>query len=172
MTQPKRKKKTTKKTSTARKKTSAKKKSRSKKVSPIPEGYGAITASLRQKNPQGLIKFCQEAFGAKLKSSLEDGKGQIMHAQLKLGDSLLHVGAAPEDQSLISNLMLYVKNVDKVLEQALAAGGTVVMPIQDQFWGDRFVLIQDPFGNFWEIASRIEIVSMKELKKRTKQFMP
>lgn len=153
------------------KKTSKKKKATVKqKVNPIPEGYTTITASLRQAQATATIEFCKAAFGAKVKAHLEMPNGDVLHAQLKIGDALLHVGSAMPGEAVKSNLMLYVKNVDKVLAAALAAGAKIVMPLENAFWGDRFVAIEDPQGNIWEIASRLEILTIAQLKKRTKAF--
>jgi PhnB protein len=158
-------KKTTKK-KTVRKATKAR-----AKVSPIPEGYGTVTASLILNGANATIDFCKAAFGAKVKGSLEGPNGLIMHAVLKIGHSLVHIGEAMQTFTSRSSLLLYVKNADQVMEAAVAAGAEIVMPLDNTFWGDRYGVVKDPQGNQWEIATHIENVSNAELKKRSKAIM-
>jgi uncharacterized glyoxalase superfamily protein PhnB len=156
---------------TAKKKTVRKASKSRTKVSPIPEGYGTVTASLILNGASASIDFCKAAFGAKVKSSIAGPNGLIMHAVLKIGSSLVHVGEAMQAFTSRSSLMLYVKNADQVMEAAVAAGAEVVMPLENTFWGDRYGVVKDPQGNQWEIATHIENVSGKELKKRSQAIM-
>ncbi len=156
------------------KKTKAKKKSTRRpskaraKVSPIPEGYHTVTPSLIVNGAAATIEFCKAAFGAKVKGVIDGPNGLVAHAQIKIGDSFLHVGEAMSTFTSKSSLMLYVKDADKFMEQALLAGAEVVMPLENTFWGDRYGVVKDPQGNQWEIATRKEDVSSAEMRKRTK----
>jgi PhnB protein len=156
---------------TAKKKTARKATKPRAKVSPIPEGYGTVTASLILNGAGATIEFCKAAFGAKVRSSLEGPNGLIMHAVLKIGNSMVHVGEAMQTFTSRSSLMIYVKNSDQVIEAAVAAGAEIVMPLENTFWGDRYGVVKDPQGNQWEIATHIENVSTAELKKRSKAIM-
>lgn len=154
-----------------KKKTVRKASKRRAKVSPIPEGYGTVTASLIVNGAAATIDFCKAAFGAKVRSSLAGPNGLIMHAVLKIGDTLIHVGEAMQTFTSRSSLMLYVKNADKTMEAAVAAGAEIVMPLENTFWGDRYGVVKDPQGNQWEIATHIENVSSAELRKRSQAIM-
>jgi uncharacterized glyoxalase superfamily protein PhnB len=156
---------------TGKKKTVRKASKSRAKVSPIPEGYGTVTASLILNGAAATIDFCKAAFGAKVRSALEGPNGLIMHAVVKIGDTLIHVGEAMQTFTSRSSLMLYVKNADKTMEAAVAAGAEIVMPLENTFWGDRYGVVKDPQGNQWEIATHIENVSNAELKKRSKAIM-
>lgn len=156
---------------TAKKKTVRKATKTRAKVSPIPEGYSTVTASLILNGANATIDFCKAAFGAKVKSSLEGPNGLIMHAVLKIGNSVVHIGEAMQTFTSRSSLMLYVKNADQVMDAAVAAGAEIVMPLENTFWGDRYGVVKDPQGNQWEIATHIENVSTSELKKRSKAIM-
>jgi PhnB protein len=68
-------------------------------------------------------------------------------------------------------LHLYVRDVDSLFNRAVEAGGTVLMPVADQFWGDRYGILLDPFGHRWSIASRIEDLSPKTLQDRAKAWV-
>jgi PhnB protein len=67
--------------------------------------------------------------------------------------------------------MLYVENVDELVQQAVDAGATITMPVEDQFWGDRFGRVEDPFGHSWQIATHVEDVPPEEMAKRSEQAM-
>ncbi|WP_218110204.1 VOC family protein [Oligoflexus tunisiensis] len=172
MTSRKKKAKAKAKKSTKAKRKTTRKATRSRlKVSPIPEGYRTITPSLILNGAAPTIEFCKAAFGAKVKGIIEGPNGIIVHAVVKIGDSLVHFGEAMQTFTTKSSIMLYVKNVDKVMEQAVAAGAEIVMPLENMFWGDRYGIVKDPQGNQWEIATHIENVSNAELKKRSKAMM-
>jgi len=147
-------------------------------VTPIPEGYHSITAGLVCRGADRAIEFYKAAFGAQeiMRSPSPDGK--IMHAELKIGDSILFVNdeypgmcAAPSATSTPSNsLFLYVPDVDSVFNRAIAAGSRVEMPVQDMFWGDRYGKLTDPFGHSWGIATHVEDVAPEEIERRSAAF--
>jgi PhnB protein len=144
-------------------------KKKKKKVSPIPKGYGTVTAALCQNDARATIAFCKKAFGAKLRGGMMLGPDKkVMHSEVMIGDSVIMVSDAVMDEPRVSSLFLYVDNVDKTIAKAVKAGAKVMMPAADQFWGDRFGRIADPLGNFWSIATHIEDVPDAEMKKRSK----
>jgi len=139
---------------------------KNKKVKPIPKGYGSVTPSLNVNDAKGLIKFCEKAFDAKTRTMMPGPQGKIMHAELLIGDSLVMLSDAVQEPARPANLFLYVEKVDKTFAKALKAGAKVLTPIEDTFWGDRWGRVEDPLGNRWSIATRVEEVSPKKLKKR------
>ena len=141
-----------------------------KKVRPIPKGYHTLTPSLTQLNAAQTIDFCKKAFGAKVRMSMNLPTGAIMHAEIEIGDSVLMLTDAVHNPAQPAGLFLYVENVDKTFAKAVKAGAEVVMPVQDMFWGDRFGTVRDPQGNTWGIATHVEDVPPKEMKKRAAAF--
>lgn len=150
------------------------------KVRPIPKGYHSVTPGLSVRNAAQAIDFYKKAFGAKEKTRMAgpDGKS-VMHAELKIGDSKFMLGeempqmGQPSPQTLNGttvNLYIYVKNVDKVFDRAVKAGASVVMPVSDAFWGDRYGQLKDPFGHAWGIATRKKNLSEKEMKKAAEKW--
>ena len=114
------------------------------------------------------IAFCRKVFGAKLGTKMPGPGGKLMHAELTIGDSMVMLSDAVMEPARVSSIFVYVPKVDKTMAKAVAAGATVKMPVQDQFWGDRFGSFVDPQGNIWSIATHVENVSPVEMKKRTK----
>jgi uncharacterized glyoxalase superfamily protein PhnB len=149
------------------------------KVSPIPKGYHTITPGLAVRNAAQAIDFYKKAFGAKEKMRMPGPDGKIMHAELQIGDSPIMLGEENPQMNNLSpqslngtpvNLYVYVKDVDKVFDQAVKAGATVTMPVMDAFWGDRNGQVKDPFGHTWGIATRKRNLSEKEMKKAAEEW--
>jgi PhnB protein len=142
------------------------------KVKPIPQGFHTITPYLVVDGAEKIIRFMKEAFGAELvlePTTRPDGK--IMHAQVKIGDSILMISDPSERAQATSDMIyLYVANVDAVYQKALKAGATSLMEPMDQFYGDRSGGVKDPAGNRWFIGTHVEDVSPAELKKRAAEF--
>jgi PhnB protein len=146
-----------------------KKKAGKKKVNPIPKGYGTVTPALNQNDASATVAFCKKAFGAKLRMKMPAPGGKLMHAELEIGDSVVMLSDAMSEPARVSSLFLYVPDVDKTVSKAIKAGATVMMPVADQFWGDRMGRVVDPQGNLWTIATHVEDVPEAEMKKRQKQ---
>jgi len=149
-------------------------------VKRVPDGYHTVTPHLIVKGAQEALEFYKKAFGAQEIARMPgpDGKS-IMHAELKIGDSILMLcDECPEmgAQSPTSlggtplSLYLYFEDVDAAFDRAVKAGATVKMPLSDAFWGDRYGQVSDPFGHSWSMASHIEDLSMEEIKKRGEAF--
>ena len=144
-------------------------------MSRIPEDFHTITPHLVVRRVADAIAFYTRAFAAnELHRNVAPGGEAIMHSELLLGDSRFFVvdefpGTAFAPPSLGGSsvtLHLYVEDVDAVFARALGAGATVLMAVQDCFWGDRYGMLSDPFGHRWSIASRIEDLSPKQLQDR------
>ena len=135
-------------------------------MKPVPKGYGSVTPSLNVNDAKSLIEFCEKAFGAETRSVMPGPEGKVMHAEIVIGDSLVMLSDAVMEPARPANLFLYVPKVDKTFAKAVKAGAKVLAPVEDAFWGDRWGRIEDPLGNRWSIATRVEDVSKKKLKKR------
>ncbi len=151
---------------------------RKKKVSPIPAGYHTVTAYLACGDAARAIEFYKKAFGAKEVMRMPGPDGRIGHAELSIGDSRVMLTDEYGEMEFLSPLTrggttvhmhLYVRGVDKLVERALAAGAKLLHPVQDKFYGDRMGTVGDPFGHVWHIATHVEDVSMKELRKRAEK---
>jgi len=164
----------------AKKKSSQKKKaSSSKKVSPVPKGHHAVTPGIAVRDAAQAIEFYKKAFGAKEKSRMPGPDGKLMHADIMIGDSHIMMGEEnlqmgnPSPLSLNGSpisLYVYVKNADKVFDQAVKEGASVVMPVMDQFWGDRAGMVTDPYGHKWWLATHKQDLSPKAMKKAAEEF--
>ena len=145
------------------------------KIKPIPKGFHAVTPYLCVKGAAGAIAFYKKAFGAKEVMRMPGPGGTIGHAELQIGDSRIMLADEFPEMNFRSprsvggtpvNMHLYVPDVDRVTKKAVAAGAKPLRPVANQFYGDRGGSVEDPFGHVWHIATHIEEVSMKELKKR------
>jgi PhnB protein len=149
-------------------------------VQHVPEGYHTVTPYLSVPDGVAAIEFYKRAFGAKERNRMETPDGKIGHAELEIGDSLVML-SEPFPGSLTSppkelggtsaGVFLYVEDVDELVRQAVDAGATVSMEVQDQFWGDRFGSVTDPFGHLWSIATHVEDVPPEEMDERAKAAM-
>jgi PhnB protein len=141
-------------------------------VKPIPDGYHSVTPYLMVQGVAALIDFLKQAFGGDEIFRMPRPDGAIMHAEVKIGDSMIMMGEAMgEHQPMPGSIYLYVNDADAVYQRALQAGATTMMEPGDQFWGDRQAGIKDPVGNFWWIATHKEDVSPEELAKRAEAYM-
>jgi PhnB protein len=142
--------------------TATKPDTRKRATSHVPPEMHSVTPHLVCAGAGAAVDFYVKAFGAHEVARLPGPDGKIMHAEIKIGDS--HVMLADEFPQCGSmspktlkgtpvTIHLYVKDADAVIQQAVAAGATVVMPAQDMFWGDRYGIVQDPFGHQWSVAT-------------------
>ena len=144
-------------------------------VPAIPPGYHSVTPYLAQRDCAAALAFYERAFGAQRVMCLDMPGGKIAHAEIRIGDSILMMSDENPDwgsKSAVTlggspvQLMVYVPDVDAAFARALAAGGTQVRPVQDQFYGDRSGTLADPFGYQWTLATHVEDVSEDEAKRR------
>ena len=150
------------------------------KVSAIPPGYSTVTPYLVVSNCANAIDFYKQAFGATEVVRMEGPPGKIAHAEIKIGNSMIMLGdempgwGNPSPTSLGGSpvsIFLYVEDVDSVHNQAVQAGAKSTMAPADQFWGDRFAKLTDPFGHLWGVATHIEDVAPEEMKRRSQEAM-
>jgi len=140
-------------------------------VKPIPEGYHTVTPFLNLKGCAEAIAFYQKAFGAEEKLRMPGPGGAIMHAEVQIGDSRIMLSEAMQMEPTRSSIFLYVSDCDALWNRAVAAGAKVVMPLADQFWGDRFGTLADHHGNTWSLATHKEDVPPAEMQKRAAAAM-
>jgi PhnB protein len=166
-------------TKTKRKTSSSRK---SKAVSGIPKGFHTITPYLTVNNGSVAIEFYKRAFGAKemLRHSTPDGK--ILNAQLRIGDSIIMLSdefPGSDTRSPVSlgastvTLHVYTKDVNKLWDQATAAGAKIVMPLNNQFWGERYGQLSDPFGHRWSLSQQVKMSEeeMQALEKASMEML-
>ena len=149
-------------------------------VKPIPEGYHSVTPALAIDGAADAIEFYKRAFGAQERYRMPMPDGKIAHAELQVGDSVVMVSDSFDWSGVKSprelggttvGIFVYVEDVDAIFQQAVDAGATVTMPLEDMFWGDRFGSVTDPYGHSWSFAMHVEDVPPEELEERAKQAM-
>jgi PhnB protein len=147
---------------------------------PIPEGYHTLSSYLAVDDAARAIEYYTKAFGAKERVRMGAPDGKIGHAELEIGDSLLMLfdpfpqssTRPPKELGGTSvSVFMYVEDVDAVVKRAVEAGATVTMEVADQFWGDRFGTITDPFGHVWSIATHVEDLTPEEIEERGRAAM-
>jgi PhnB protein len=144
-------------------------------VKPIPDGYHAVTPLLVVSDAARAIQFYKTAFGAKERMRMAGPGGKIAHAEMTIGDSVImladefpewgDMGPKADGNSPV-RIALYVEDVDEVAKRAVAAGAKLLIPVADQFYGDRSGRLADPFEHLWIIATHKEDVSPGEMQKR------
>jgi PhnB protein len=150
-------------------------------VQAVPEGVGNVVPYLCVRGAKKAIEFYQDAFGAQVISMMPMGDDLIGHADLKIGASRVYLadempgwGAVKSPSTLkgaTANIHLWVEDCDAVFARAVAAGASVVRPLADQFWGDRYGMVSDPFGQIWAITSHKEDLTPDEMMRRGKEAM-
>ncbi len=138
------------------------------KAKAVPEGYHTATPYLILKDAASAIEFYKEVFGATELSRMEMPDGRIGHAEIEIGDSRIMIAdeypemGIPSPQSLGGSAViihLYVEDVDALVERMTNAGSKLLIPVADQFYGDRAGKLADPFGHVWIIATHKKDVS-------------
>jgi PhnB protein len=147
-------------------------------VSAIPQGYHSITPAITCKDAARAIDFYKQVFGATEIMRMPGPGGVIMHAELRIGDSVIFVNdeipgmaKGPDGTSLNPvYIFLYTEDVDSVCNRAVAGGSKVTMPIANMFWGDRYGKFNDPFGHSWGVATHVEDVAPEEMQRRSAEW--
>jgi len=146
----------------------------------IPNGFRTITPHLVCRNAKKAIEFYQQAFGAENVRTHLTPDGSVMHAELKIGDSLVMLGEEYPAWNVLSPqtigntsvfIHIYTDDVDSLYQRAVSAGCTATMPVMDQFWGDRYGQVMDPYGHRWSIATHVEDVPEEEMEERGRVAM-
>jgi PhnB protein len=149
-------------------------------VKPIPDGYHSVTPYLAVADAAAAISYYEKAFGATLRGRMDGPGGTIAHAEIEIGGSIVmlsdpfpQASTSPPTQlgGTSASVFLYVEDVDAVVQRAVDAGATIEMDVEDQFWGDRFGVIRDPYGHVWSIATHVEDVAPEEMEERAKAAM-
>lgn len=149
-------------------------------VRPIPEGYSSVTPHLNVKGAAEALDYYKMAFDAKELMRFPGPDGKLMHAEIQIGNA--RVMLADESPQMGNKspatlggsgttMVLYVTNVDDTFQRAVTAGGKVMQPVKDQFYGDRTGTVTDPFGHTWTIATHVEDVAPDEMQRRMKEAM-
>jgi PhnB protein len=146
----------------------------STKIQAVPQGFHTLTPHLVVRDAEKAIEFYKKAFGAELLgdvAKMPDGK--VMHAMLRIGDSFLMLNDEMPEHGALSPLSggsssvtihIYTDKVDTAFDRATSAGAKVKMPLMDQFWGDRYGVVTDPFGHQWSLATHVKDLSPEEMK--------
>jgi len=143
-------------------------------VQAIPTGYHTITPYMTVRDAARAIEFYKQAFGAVEKGAMKGPDGKIMHAELRIGDSVVMLADEQPQFGALSpqstggagmGLHIYVEDVDSAFDRAVKAGAKVEMPVGDMFWGDRYGKLADPFGHKWSIATHKADLSSEEMER-------
>jgi uncharacterized glyoxalase superfamily protein PhnB len=147
---------------------------------PVPDGFHTLTPHIVVNDGAKAIEFYKKAFGAQELERLTwpDGS-KVMHAQLKIGDSMLMLGSEFPPHSLSPKsrggtsvyLHLYLPDADAAFDRAVKAGCTIRMPMADTFWGDHYGVVEDPDGHQWSIATRKHDYTLEQIAANAKEFM-
>ena len=150
------------------------------KAKPIPDGMHTLTPHLVCAGAAEAIEYYKKAFGAVEIMRLPGPDGRLIHASVKIGDSILMlVDEMPEWGSVGPKALkaspvtihLAVENADEVIDRAVAAGAAIKMPVADMFWGDRYGIVVDPFGHSWSVATHIRDMTKEEIMAAGREAM-
>jgi len=146
-----------------------------KKVEPVPAEYPGVTPYLSVNDAVAAIEFYKQGFGATEVMRLPGPDGKLGHAEIKIGDALVMLADEFPEYGNLSprtlggsavRLHLYVEDVDAFFDKAVAAGAKVLIPLANQFYGDRSGRLEDPFGHVWLVSTHIEDVAPEEMQRR------
>jgi PhnB protein len=147
----------------------------------LPEGFHTLTPHITLRNAAAAIEFYKTVFDAVevMRTTYPQNESKIMHAELRFGDSLLMINdeipemGAHSPQSLSGTnltLHMYVPDVDASFDRAVKAGAQVIMPLENTFWGDRYGMLVDAWGQNWALATRIREVTLEEMQQGAAAF--
>lgn len=148
------------------------------KAKPIPSGFHTLTPHLVIKDAKQAIDFYKKAFAAEELGCMLTPDGKVLHALIKIGDSMLMIAdEMAQNKSPLTlggtpvTIHVYVDDVDTVFNRALQAGASALMPVADMFWGDRYGILTDPFGHQWSVATHVQDLDHNEIEKRKEAAM-
>jgi uncharacterized glyoxalase superfamily protein PhnB len=148
-------------------------------VKPIPEGMSTVTPHIVCAGAAEAIDFYKKAFGAVEAARIPGPDGKLMHGMVKInGSPVMLVDENPKwgivgPKTLKGTpvtMHLYVEDVDAVVAKAVGAGAKVTTPVADMFWGDRYGVIEDPFGHHWSVATHVRDLSIAEMQEAMKKM--
>ena len=143
-------------------------------VKAVPPGFHTLTPHLTVRDADKALEFYKNALGAEVLQVARMPDGKVIHASLKIGDSMLMLNDEFPEYGGLSPLStggtgvtihIYIENVDAAFDRAVSAGAQVKMPLMDQFWGDRYGVVADPFGHKWSLATRVKDMSPEEMQQ-------
>ena len=149
-------------------------------VKAVPPGFHTLTPHLVVRKAEQALEFYKNAFGAEVLQVAHMPDGKVMHASLRIGDSMLMLNDEFPDYGTLSPLStggsavtihIYTENVDAAFNRAVSAGAQVKMPLADQFWGDRYGVVADPFGHKWSLGAHIKDMSPEEMQREQDRAM-
>jgi uncharacterized glyoxalase superfamily protein PhnB len=156
------------------KKKAAARKPAARKSAP-PYGYRSVTPHIVLRGAAQALDFYKVALGAieRMRMATPDG-ARLMHAEMQIGDSVImmsdefpemNTGARAPNVlgATTGSIHLYSEDIEELFGRAVAAGMTVLMPLQDMFWGDRYGRLRDPFGHQWSIAKQVRKMTPEEI---------
>jgi PhnB protein len=144
------------------------------KVQAVPTGFHILTPHLTVRNAAEALEFYKKALGAEVLHIARMPDGKVMHASLRIGDSMLMLNDEFPEHGALSPLAhngtgvaihIYTDDADAAFNRAVSAGAQVKMPLMDQFWGDRYGIVTDPYGHMWSIATHVKDVSQEEMQR-------
>jgi len=141
------------------------------KVQAVPSGYTTVTPFLNVKGASDAIELYKKIFNAEERARMPGPNNTVMHCELKIGNAIVMIADAMMNPPTSSSLHIYVDDCDALWAKATGAGMKIEMPIENMFWGDRYGVVSDRFGNRWAIASHKEDVAPDEMKKRAAEAM-
>lgn len=142
-------------------------------VEPVPAGMHTITPHLVCAGAADAIEFYRAALGAEPVSRLDTPDGKVMNASLRIGDSMIMLVDEMPDWNCLGpkarggsavTIHLQVADADALYERAVKAGATAVMPVQEMFWGDRYGMVEDPFGHAWSFGTRVRDLTPEQIR--------
>ncbi|PYV59817.1 MAG: glyoxalase [Acidobacteria bacterium] len=149
-------------------------------VKAVPTGFHSLTPHLTVRDADKALEFYKNALGAEILNVARMPDGKVMHAALRIGDSMLMLNEEMPEFGALSPLSnggagvtihIYTENVDDAFNRAVNAGAKVAMPLMDQFWGDRYGLVTDPFGHKWSLATHVKDLSPEEMQRAQDEAM-
>jgi uncharacterized glyoxalase superfamily protein PhnB len=149
------------------------------KVAPIPAGYTTVTPYLAIEGAAQAIEFYKNAFGAQEIVRMAGPDGTLMHAEIRIGNSVVMLGEACPERGISGpkalkgspvSIMLYVEDSDAVAARAQKAGAKITQPVDDMFWGDRYGKLEDPFGHHWGVATHVRDVTEAEMAEAMRKM--
>ena len=155
------------------------------KVGAVPARYGTVTPHIIVSPCNEALAWYERALGAKTLSTMPGPGGLVMHGEMKLGDSIIMVSdempAMPgrpawrktpkHAGATTTGIHLYVKNVDALYQRAVAAGAVSALAPRDEFWGDRYAQVEDPYGHVWAFASKQKEMTQKQMHAAMQAMM-
>jgi len=147
-------------------------------VNPVPAGYRTLTPYLAVPDGAAALDFYRRGLGAEIVDRMDAPGGGVMHAEIRIGDSMLQLSdempdyglRAPEAGWVHSSLVVYVEDCDAFVDRAVREGATLVTEVQDTFSGDRHGVFLDPFGHRWAVCTKVEDVPSEEVARRAREL--